>query len=202
MIEKPHTVENLMQFAIDVIQRSGEKALSYYGKGQSRMKFDEELVTKAEDCRITALDETNPIYVNDNAVENALLIHGDLVHLGKHTLAFASDGVSLVPETEPAEDPPAHTCDEQDQTAPATAYVQILSGEHIGRIIPLTGNMIRLGKTGRDCAIIVHRDNGYYLSHLEGAAPTINGVSIGEESVMLSTGSTIQIADTELQFFC
>ena len=33
---------------MEVIRRSGEEALSYYGKGNSRIKFDEELVTEAD----------------------------------------------------------------------------------------------------------------------------------------------------------
>jgi myo-inositol-1(or 4)-monophosphatase len=41
-------IEDLTQFAIEVIRGSGQKALAYYGKGNPRMKFDEELVTEAE----------------------------------------------------------------------------------------------------------------------------------------------------------
>ncbi|MBW1827652.1 MAG: hypothetical protein JRI78_11900 [Deltaproteobacteria bacterium] len=33
---------------MEVIRRSGEEALLYYGKGNSRIKFDEELVTEAD----------------------------------------------------------------------------------------------------------------------------------------------------------
>ena len=41
-------IEKLAQFAKDVVIKSGEKALSYYGKGKSNIKFDEGLVTEAE----------------------------------------------------------------------------------------------------------------------------------------------------------
>ena len=41
-------IETLTEFATDVIQRSGEEALKYYGKGKGRIKFDEALVTEAE----------------------------------------------------------------------------------------------------------------------------------------------------------
>ena len=43
-----HGIEVLTQFAMEVIRRSGEEALLYYGKGNSRIKFDEELVTEAD----------------------------------------------------------------------------------------------------------------------------------------------------------
>jgi len=41
-------IKNLTKFAMEVIRRSGEEALSYYGKGNPNIKFDEELVTEAE----------------------------------------------------------------------------------------------------------------------------------------------------------
>ena len=41
-------IEDLTQFAMEVIRRSGKEALSYYGKGRHHVKFDEDLVTEAE----------------------------------------------------------------------------------------------------------------------------------------------------------
>jgi myo-inositol-1(or 4)-monophosphatase len=41
-------IEDLTHFALEVIRSSGKEALSYYGKGDRRVKFDEELVTRAE----------------------------------------------------------------------------------------------------------------------------------------------------------
>lgn len=48
VISEGHGVEELTQFGIDVIRCSGEEAHAYYGKGKLQVKFDEELVTKAE----------------------------------------------------------------------------------------------------------------------------------------------------------
>lgn len=45
---KRHGIEELTQFAIEMIRRSGEEALTYYGKGNPYTKFDEELVTEAD----------------------------------------------------------------------------------------------------------------------------------------------------------
>lgn len=41
-------IEDLTQFAMEIIRRSGEEALPYYGKGRHQVKFDEDLVTEAE----------------------------------------------------------------------------------------------------------------------------------------------------------
>lgn len=162
-----------------------------------------ELITEAEVCRVVALNEQNPTLVNENEIEETALTHGDVLRLGKHTLMYASDGVSLGPQTSES-DAVAGTGSNNKAggSERGTTYLQILSGEHIGRIIPVTRNMIRIGKAGGDCAIIAHRGNGYYLSHLEGIAPTVDGVPIGEESIMLTKGSTIRISSTELQFYC
>jgi myo-inositol-1(or 4)-monophosphatase len=45
---KSDGIEDLTQFAVEVIRRSGQEALSYYGKGKPNLKFDDELVTEAE----------------------------------------------------------------------------------------------------------------------------------------------------------
>ena len=46
--QKKDDIEELTRFAVEVVRRSGEEALSYYGKGMPSMKFDEGLVTEAE----------------------------------------------------------------------------------------------------------------------------------------------------------
>jgi myo-inositol-1(or 4)-monophosphatase len=45
---KSHGIEDLTQFALEVIRSLGQEALSYYGKGKPHVKFDDELVTQAE----------------------------------------------------------------------------------------------------------------------------------------------------------
>ena len=45
---KKHGIEDLTQFSMEVIRRSGEEALLFYGKGKTDIKFDEELITEAE----------------------------------------------------------------------------------------------------------------------------------------------------------
>ncbi|OQY58770.1 MAG: inositol monophosphatase [Desulfobacteraceae bacterium 4572_88] len=48
MALKSHGVEDYSRFAADFIRRSGEMALSYYGKGKAHVKFDDGLITTAE----------------------------------------------------------------------------------------------------------------------------------------------------------
>ena len=48
MVIKDQEIGSLMEFATEVIRRSGEQALAFYGKGNPGLKFDEALVTEAE----------------------------------------------------------------------------------------------------------------------------------------------------------
>jgi len=50
-------VDDLTQFAMEVIRLAGKEALSYYGKGKAHLRFDEGLVTEAE-LRLTEFFET------------------------------------------------------------------------------------------------------------------------------------------------
>jgi myo-inositol-1(or 4)-monophosphatase len=43
-----YKIEDLQQFAMEIIRKTGDVALRYYGKGDPRLKFDEALVTEAE----------------------------------------------------------------------------------------------------------------------------------------------------------
>ena len=46
--EQDYGIEELTGFAMDIIHGVGEKALTFYGKGQHQTRFDEDLVTTAE----------------------------------------------------------------------------------------------------------------------------------------------------------
>jgi myo-inositol-1(or 4)-monophosphatase len=43
-----HSIDELSSFALDVIHNTGKEALAFYGKGPSKVKFNETLVTEAE----------------------------------------------------------------------------------------------------------------------------------------------------------
>ena len=45
---KEKGVQDLEDFGVEIIQGAGKEALALYGKGTTRVKFDENLVTEAE----------------------------------------------------------------------------------------------------------------------------------------------------------
>ncbi len=48
MGKQDHDLNEMVQFAMDIVRESGEKALAYYGKGKHHMKFDEGLIIETE----------------------------------------------------------------------------------------------------------------------------------------------------------
>jgi pSer/pThr/pTyr-binding forkhead associated (FHA) protein len=153
---------------------------------------------------LEAQDEEFPVLVNHERTEKVPLYHGDIIQIGKHTLTFSEDAMELgnladepFPEIQPIESP-----DGDNEEDPASeGILQIVNGEHFGRIIPLKRNMTRIGHTGGDCAMIARREEGYFISFLEGDhPPVINNQHLGEHAQRLNDGDLIEVGGTQMQF--
>lgn len=115
---------------------------------------------------------------------------GDLIQIGKHTLTYAQE--TAADDATPI----------SNRRAPITGWMQIMSGSHLGRTIRLDRAMTRLGKSETQTAMVARRNDGYYLSHLQGEdSPQVNDQSIGERTHRLRHGENVRIGDLELQFF-
>ena len=159
------------------------------------------------ECSVSALDSEFPLILNHEQVDNATLKHGDTLKIGKHTVDFIDDIVSVatpdliqdevVVPFKKEESPDR----ESNAEAGLTGILQIQNGSNIGRIIPLNRSLIKIGKSGDECVVIAYRDNGYYLSLLEGnTPPKVNQASIGEHSKHLADGDQIEIRGTLMHF--
>jgi len=89
---------------------------------------------------------------------------------------------------------------------PLQARLQILSGPNAGRELKLVKEVTTLGKKGLQVAAITHRDNGYYLVHIEGGPnndrfPILNGEKIGPQAHRLQDGDIIEMAGIKMGFF-
>jgi pSer/pThr/pTyr-binding forkhead associated (FHA) protein len=153
--------------------------------------------------QIRAMDETFPVLVNHEQIEAKRLHHGDVIQIGKHTLTFADDVMELGADlSNDLRLPQAEKHDSQPESEPVTSGVlQIMNGENFGRIIPLKRNMTRIGHVGGDCAMVSKRDDGYFLSFLEGPnPPLVNRRPVVDESQRLNDGDIIEIGGTKMQF--
>lgn len=164
-------------------------------------------------CRIAPIGD-NLVKINHHSVnEPTRLSHGDVVQIGKHELFYSENAIGL-DTRQPNE---MHSSQQPGQPQEAansvfdqllhnintlpTGTIQILSGRHLGKIIPLQRGLTRLGLTGNECAVIAHRNDGYYISHLEGdAPPRVNNQSIGNRCVRLQEGYEIQMGSTRMRF--
>lgn len=139
---------------------------------------------------VEALDSNALILVNGKVLTGLHeLNEGDQFQIGKHTLSFSAEGegTSLSPNV-------THL--------PGNAWLQIHSGSHLGRAMRLDKAFTRIGKPDGNLAVIAHRGDGYYLSHLQGdTGPQVNDRDIGEKVTLLKDNDIVSVGDLTVQFF-
>lgn len=163
------------------------------------------LLNHSQEIRLEDLEGSGGLWVNQVKISTHTLSHGDRVQIGKHTLIYSDDAPPATqsePVAPPATPAAAAQTPPHAQPAHATGWLQILNGPNLGRTLPLNSALTRVGKEGRQSAIIARRGDGYYLSALEGdELPRVDGLSIGQGSKRLDEGNIIQVGDTKMQFF-
>ncbi len=131
---------------------------------------------------------------------------GDVIRVGKHTLAYSySEDInntseeSVVDESVAEETPPPIKMEAQEKTQ---GWLQIMNGANLGKTMSLNKAMTNLGKPGISTAVITKRHDGYFISQLEGNHPLlIKDKELGDKSVQLADGDTIQIGNIKMQFY-
>ncbi|HHH43887.1 MAG TPA: FHA domain-containing protein [Gammaproteobacteria bacterium] len=130
------------------------------------------------------------IEVNGQAIDSACtLSEGDHIQVGKHTLVYSEATDATAAEPAPTGSSPA-------------GWMQIQSGQHLGRVIRLEKAFTRIGKPDGDLAVISRREDGYYLSHLQGEQATeLNQQAIDDNAHRLQNGDRILVGELQLQYF-
>jgi len=115
--------------------------------------------------RLAATADNGELQINHGHSHEHLLQDGDTVILGAYTLVFSDEYSHLH----------LHT----DTPSPHGAH-RILGGKHQGQAHqPRRTRSPASGSAGSLAAMISRREDGYYLSHLEGEAfPQVNRVTI------------------------
>lgn len=139
-------------------------------------------------------------FVNEQKTTEHELQDGDVIQVGKHTLKFAFEEptfASLPQEPEPAAPQPLESAVSQRQ-----GWLQILTGANLGKTLNLSKPLTNLGKPGVATAVIARRNDGYFISHLEGkVAPRVGDESIADKTWKLEDGDIIQIGNVKMQFY-
>ena len=130
---------------------------------------------------------------------------GEIIRIGKHTLTYEfSEDINNTGETEAVveeiikEEAPIQM-HAQEKTQ---GWLQIMNGSNLGKTMSLTKAMTNLGKPGISTAVITKRADGYFISQLEGNHPLlIKDKKLGDKSLQLTDGDTIQIGNIKMQFY-
>ncbi|MDQ6994818.1 MAG: FHA domain-containing protein [Mariprofundaceae bacterium] len=175
------------------------------------------------------MGSTNGTLVNNKPVRKHVLQHGDIIGIGKHTLAFVDVNAKKIPNeaVEEIEDDMDKTMiiSAKDREAMLSggqkasdqmplAAVQIITGIQVGKSFDLNASITSIGKgdickikvkgltVGKQAAIITRRPNGYHIAYLEGFSKVkVNGTTIGSEPITLKDGAIIELADMKMEFF-
>lgn len=147
--------------------------------------------------------EGEGLSVNNNKVEQHTLKDGDVIQIGKHTLTYKyepiqDDDIEFAEMSSGTIEMP----DTSSQETVRPGWLQIMTGQNLGKTLSLSRSMTNLGKPGVATALITRRNDGYFISHLEGKhAPLVGNQPIAEKNHKLHDGDTIQIGNVKMQFY-
>ncbi|KAF1046662.1 FHA domain-containing protein [Xylophilus sp.] len=172
-------------------------------------------LTSPESAWIEDLNSTNGTYVNGRAVQKQQLLHGDTIEVGKYKIRFAvqqSDnydktvivrpGAVLAPAEAAASGfSPLQAADRVAPASTQQASIKVLSGAAAGREVALIKVVTTIGKPGVAVAAITKRPHGFVFAHVEGTPlPSVNGVAVGAEPMLLKNGDRLELAGTQMEF--
>ena len=85
---------------------------------------------------------------------------------------------------------------------PTTHHValKVLTGKQAGAEIPLTKPITSIGKKGVQVAVITRRSKGYFLNHVQGKFPIVNGATINDKPCPLSPQDMIEFSGVKMEF--
>jgi pSer/pThr/pTyr-binding forkhead associated (FHA) protein len=80
--------------------------------------------------------------------------------------------------------------------------IQVLSGANVGHELELSKSVTTLGKPGYQVAVITRREQGYFITHVEGAIhPQVNGKKLDTKAHKLNNHDILEVAGVKMEFF-
>jgi len=163
------------------------------------------VVIKEGSCIIKQLNDDHPLTVNSEKSKESLLQNNDEISIGKHTIVHnTTESVAPVQNNNHAnQDVSFLNAKIEDKVKIPSANLQVMDGQHIGRILPLKKPMTRFGHSGAGVIIIARRKDGYFISSLEGDADsiTVNQQTLADKTINLNNNDVVVIDNTAMQFF-
>ncbi len=181
------------------------------------------IITILNDSFLEDLDSTNGTFVNGKLVKKHALKHGDVITIGKHELKYVNDDATTDDQDfektmiiRPGMASHAAAAAKAEVTAPPPppgigsqvaaddmplGKIQVLSGPGAGKELELKKALITLGRPGVQVAVITRRPQGYFITHVEGKHPLVNGDSIGAQAHALKDHDVVELAGVKMEFF-
>lgn len=177
------------------------------------------IITILNDSFLEDLDSTNGTFVNGKLIKKHALKNGDVISVGKHELKYVNEEASADDDFEKtmiirpgmashaaaaakaeAQTPPPNGSNGGGDSMPL-GKIQVLNGPGAGKELELKKALITLGRPGAQVAVITRRPQGYYITHVEGSHPVINGESIGSQAHPLKDHDVVELAGVKMEFF-
>ncbi|MCK5191278.1 MAG: FHA domain-containing protein [Methylococcales bacterium] len=161
------------------------------------------VIIKEDSCIIKPLNDEFPLVVNDEKSKESLLKNNDKIEIGKHTIVFNTTE-SIAPNHNNTfnKDVISLNSKLEEEVHIPDANLQVMDGQHIGRVLPLKKSMTRFGNSGSGIIIITRRKDGYFISSLESNSNiTVNKEPLADKTINLSNNDILVIDNTSMQFF-
>ena len=155
-------------------------------------------------------------YVNDEAVEEeddfektmiirpGMASHAAAAAKAQESVAAAPAGAAPSAPTPaaatPAAAPPSPPPAQAPEAKLPLGKILVINGPGAGRELELTRAMLTLGRTGSQVAVITRRPQGYFITHVEGKHPVVNGESIGPQAHALKDNDVVELAGVKMEF--
>jgi len=163
------------------------------------------VVIKKDNCVIKQLNDDFPLIINNEKSKESLLQNNDKIIIGKHTVEYnTTESFTPATNNNHANKDVDHLNSRLENTVKIPdANLQVMDGQHIGRILPLKKSMTRFGHSGAGVVIIARRKEGYFISSLEGDADkiTVNQHALADKTLNLNNNDIVVIDNTSMQFF-
>lgn len=147
---------------------------------------------ESDQVKVSPASQKARVLLKGAALQEHLLQHGDDLILGKYVLTYQQNKLASNQEKpEPGKKPVLHQ-----------GWLQFTSGPRVGRSVPIKKQLMRIGKSNDCIALISMREDGFYISHLDGPTQTrVAGTDLTDQSRKLENGDSIQLGETKMLFF-
>jgi len=80
------------------------------------------------------------------------------------------------------------------------AVLKVLNGKQAGAEVPLTKPITTIGKKGVQVVIVTRHNSGYFLNHVQGRFPIVNGATINDKPCPLSAQDVLEFSGVKMRF--